>query len=48
VLARDIQALALEQAMFVVLGRYLQPRAYRRAVRNSPKGPTLFTGVRIA
>jgi peptide/nickel transport system substrate-binding protein len=45
-LARDIQALAVEQAMFVVLGQFIQPSAYRRTVENIPKGPTLFTGVR--
>ncbi|MDO9708444.1 ABC transporter substrate-binding protein [Paracraurococcus lichenis] len=44
--ARDIQVLAMEQAMFVPLGLFAQPVAYRKTLVGMPKGPPLFTGIR--
>lgn len=46
--ARDIQVLAMEQAMFVPLGLFAQPVAYRKVLVDMPKGPPLFTGIRKA
>ena len=45
-LARQIQALAMDQAMFVPVGQFIQPGAFRRGVSGIPEGPSLFTGVR--
>ena len=43
---RDIQLLAMEHAMFVPLGLFAQPVAYRKALVDMPMGPPLFTGIR--
>jgi peptide/nickel transport system substrate-binding protein len=45
-IARDIQVLAMEEAMFVPLGQLAQPVAYRNTLVDMPKGPPLFTGIR--
>ncbi|MCB4824470.1 ABC transporter substrate-binding protein [Roseicella aerolata] len=45
-IAQEIQALAMEQAMFVPLGLFAQPVAYRKTLVDMPKGPPLFTGLR--
>ena len=45
-ISRQIQAMALDLAVFVPLGQFVQPVAYRRVLTDMPNGPPLFTGVR--
>ncbi|WP_158746243.1 ABC transporter substrate-binding protein [Acidisphaera sp. L21] len=47
-ICRDIQRVAMDQAIFTVLGQFIQPAAYRDTLTNMARGIPVFTQLRKA